>query len=156
MGRLEVRSFLSHTTWYVLAAFTFAAGATSAVGQIATTTTVTLSPTPVYPGEIPVATVTVTASDGSTPPDSATYLPVSCVIQARGHNAAYAANLQNGVASIPLTSLEFDPVDNEFKLACTYDGVANYAASSAALLPFSIINCTVWIVNSDGTVSLLN
>lgn len=156
MGRLNVRSFVCRTTCSILAASTFVVGAQSSHGQITTTTTVTLSPTPVFAGEIPIATVTVTASDGSTPPDSATYLPVSCSIQARGHEAAYAANLQNGIASIPLTSLELDPVDNEFKLACTYVGVANYAASSAALLPFSIINCAVWIVNSDGTVSLLN
>jgi secreted PhoX family phosphatase len=120
-----------------------------------------LAPTPIFYGQIPVATITVTASDGSTPTATGINSPyaerdVSCNIQARGHSAAYGANLQNGVVSIPLGSLEFAPVGNQYALACSYNGSATYAPSSAATVPFSIINCAVWVVNGNGTVSQLD
>jgi hypothetical protein len=161
MFRLRLRPFVCKAVWYVLATLTFATGTASAFGQIATSTTATLAPTPVYYGQIPVATITVTASDGSTPTATGINSPylerdVSCNIQARGHAAAYGANLQNGVASIPLTTLEFAPVGNQYALACSYNGSATYAPSSAATVPFSIINCAVWVVNGNGTVSQLD
>jgi hypothetical protein len=157
MFRLRLRSLVCK----VLATLTFAIGTASAFGQIATSTTVSFAPTPVFYGQIPVATITVTASDGSTPTATGINSPylerdVSCNIQARGHAAAYGANLQNGVASIPLTTLEFAPVGNQYALACSYNGSATYAPSSAATVPFSIINCAVWVVNGNGTVSQLD
>jgi hypothetical protein len=164
MGRLKVRAFVHHTTWHLLAMLICATGAASASGQIATTTTATMTPIPVFVGETPVVTITVTAADGSTPPGSSgpdLYTDVSCSILARGHNAAYATNLQNGVAQISLSTVAEDPVDYSptvvpYTLSCNYVGSATYAASSAALIPFRIINSTVWIVNSDSTISLLN
>ncbi|MGA7155736.1 MAG: hypothetical protein WBY53_02750 [Acidobacteriaceae bacterium] len=152
---INVRPFGCKAVWYVLATLTCAIGAASAFGQIATSTTVSLAPTPVYIGQTPVATVTVTASDGSTPDGS-----VECSIQTRGHNAAYAMNLQNGVASIPLGSIAEDPVYGNpyYALACTYPGdiSATYAASTATTLHFNIIYFSAWIVNNNGTVSQLN
>jgi Bacterial Ig-like domain (group 3) len=136
---------------YVLATLTCAIGTASAFGQIATTTTVSLAPTPVYFGQTPVATVTVTASDGSIPDGS-----VTCNIQARAHEASYSSPLQNGVASISLSTLALDPVGNQYALACSYPGSATYAASTATTLPFEIIFFSAWIVNSDGTVSQLD
>ena len=100
MFSLRVRPFGCKAVWCVLATLTCAIGTASAFGQIATTTTVSLAPTPVYFGQTPVATVTVTASDGSTPDGS-----VSCAIQTRGHAASYCQTLQNGVASIPLLTI---------------------------------------------------
>ncbi len=161
MFSLRLRSFRCKAVWYVVATLTCAIGTASAFGQIATSTTVSLAPTPVYAGQIPVAAVTVTASDGSTPDGS-----VTCNIEARAHAASYAMNLQNGVASIPLTSLEFAPVGNQYTLACSYldyllgsETPANsppYAGSTATTLPFEIIFFSAWIVNSDGTVSQLD
>ena len=133
---------------YVLVALTCALGAASAFGQIATSTSVSLAPTPVYFGQTLVATVTVTAADGSIPDSS-----VTCAIQARGHNASYSRNLQNGVASLPLSSIAQDPVGNDYYLACAYPGSSAYAASTATRLPFEILFFSAWIVNSDGTVS---
>lgn len=112
------------------------AGAGSAFGQISTSTSASLAPSPVDLGTTPVVTVTVTASDGSTP-DSA----VSCSIETRGHNAAYSANLQGGVASIALQTIAQDPVGT-YTLACSYVGSSNYAASSATTISFSIISAT--------------
>jgi hypothetical protein len=151
MFSLRVRSFGRKAVWYVLATLTWAIGTASAFAQIATSTTVSLAPTPVYYGQTPVATVTVTATDGSTPDGS-----VECNIQARAHNAAYASPLQNGVASISLSTLALDPVGNQYALACSYTGSATYAASTATMLPFEIIFFSAWIVNSDGTVSQLD
>lgn len=151
MFGLNVRSFVCSTTWSVLAMLTCATSAASAVGQIATSTTVSFAPAPVYFGETPVVTVTVTATDESTPDGTAT-----CNIQARAHAAGYAQPLQNGVASIPLTSVAVDPVGNDYKLACFYPGSPRYAASASIPLPFQIINCSVWTANSNGTVSQLN
>jgi hypothetical protein len=150
MGRLKLRSFVCQTTWYLLATLTCVTGAASAFGQIATSTTVSLAPTPVYFGQTPVATVTVTASDGSTPDGS-----VTCAIQTRGHAAAYSRSLQNGVASINLLSIAQDPV-GQYLLACAYPGSPTYAASTATRLTFEIINFAAWIVNNDGTVSQLD
>ena len=150
MFSLRVRSFGCKAVWYVLATLACALGTASAFGQIATSTTVSLAPTPVYRGQTPVATVTVTASDGSTPDGIAT-----CAIQTRGHAAAYSRPLQNGVASIPLISIAQDPAQI-YTLACQYAGFATYAASTATTLPFEIINFSAWIVNNNGTVSQLN
>ena len=154
MFSLRVRSSRCKAVWYGLASLTCVLGTASAFGQIATSTTVSLAPTPVYFGQTPVATVTVTASDGSTPDGS-----VSCAIQTRGHLSSYAMNLQNGVASIPLIYIAQDPAQiDPYTLACTYPGdiSATYAASAATDLYFNIINFASWIVNSDGTVSKLN
>ncbi len=157
---LRLRSRVCKSVWYVLVTLTFAIGAASAFGQIATSTTVSLAPTPVYYGQTPVATVTVTASDGSTPtgtPSNGIFAErdISCNIQTRGHNAAYGANLQNGVASISLGSIAQDPV-GQYLLACSFSGSATYAASTATTLTFEIINCAVWSVNVNGTVSELD
>ncbi len=151
MSSLRVRSYGCKAVWYVVATLTCTIGSASAFGQIATSTTVSFAPTPVYQGETPVATITVTANGESTP-DGA----VNCNIQARGHAAAYARTLQDGVASIPLTTVALDPVGNEYTLACTYSGSPTYAASAATPVPFQIINCSVWTVNGNGTVSRLN
>jgi hypothetical protein len=112
----------------------FLAGAGSGFGQISTSTNATLAPSPVDQGTTPVATVTVTASDGSTPDSS-----VTCAIQTRGHNASYSAALEGGVASISLLSIAQDPIGN-YTLACSYAGSSNYAASSANTISFSIIS----------------
>jgi Bacterial Ig-like domain (group 3) len=152
MFSLRAGSFGRKTGWYVLAMPTCALATASAFGQIATSTTVSLAPTPVYYGQTPVATVTVTASDGSIPAGS-----VSCNILTRGHNAAYASPLQNGVVSINLSSVSLDPVQSDpYTLVCSYTGSATYAASTATTLPFEIIFFSAWIVNSDGTVSQLD
>jgi len=152
MLSLRFGPFVCKAVWYVLATLTFAIGTASAFGQIGTSTTVSLAPTPVYLGQTPVATVTVTASDGSTPDGS-----VTCAIQTRGHAAAYSRPLQNRVASIPLLSIAQDPVDGDpYTLACSYPGSATYGASTATTLSFEIIDCSVWIVNGNGTVSELN
>ena len=151
MFRLGVRAFRCKGLRCVLATLTCAIGAATALGQIATSTTVSLAPTPVYYGQILVATVTVTATDGSTPDGS-----VTCDIQARGHIAAYSSTLQNGVASLSLSSVAQDPVGNDYRLACTYAGSSAYAESPATPLPFQIINCSVWSVNSNSTVSQLD
>jgi hypothetical protein len=162
MFRPRLRSLVCKAVWYVLATLTFATGTASAFGQIGTSTTVSLAPTPVYFGQTPVATVTVTASDGSAPTHSGSgssgpfvARDVSCNIQTRGHNAAYAANFQNGVASIPLTSIAQDPV-GQYALACNYNGSSTYAPSTAATLSFEVINFSAWIVNNNGTVSQLD
>jgi hypothetical protein len=152
MFSLRVRSFSSKTVWYVLATLTCALGTAAAFGQIATSTTLSFAPMPVYQGQTPVATLTVTASDGSTPDGS-----VACSIETRGHNAAYASPLQNGVVSISLATVAQDPAQSDpYLLACSYPGSATYAASAAPNLNFQIINFSAWIVNSNGTVSQLN
>jgi hypothetical protein len=110
------------------------ASASSAIGQISTSTNASLAPSPVDLGTTPVATVTVSASDGSKPNSS-----VTCAIQTRGHNASYSATLQGGVASISLLSIAQDPVGS-YTLACSYAGSSNYAASSANTISFSIIS----------------
>ena len=150
MFSLRVRSFGCEAVWYVLATLTCAIGTASAFGQIATTTTASVAPTPVFYGQTPVVTITVTASDGSTPDSTAT-----CNIQTRGHNASYRSSLQNGVASISLVTIAQDPV-GQYTLACDYDGSATYTGSAATTLSFQIINLSAWIVNSDGTVSQLD
>ena len=151
MFSLRVRSFCSKAFWYVLATLTCAIGTASAFGQIATSTTVSIAPVPVYYGQTPVATVTVTAADGSTPDGS-----VTCAIQARGHLSSYSRPLQNGVVSIPLAAVPEDPVGNQYPLACAYPGSPAYTASAAARLTFEIVYCYVWAVNGNGTVSQLN
>ena len=152
MFSLRSRSLVCKGVWYVLAALTFATGTASAFGQIATSTTVSLAPTPVFSGQTPVATVTVAANDGSTPGGS-----VECNILTRGHNAAYSRPLQNGMASIPLSSIAQDPAQSDpYTLACTYVGSATDAASTATTLSFQIINCAVWSVNGNSTVSELD
>jgi len=151
MFRFRLRSFVCKAVWYVLATLPFATGTASAFGQIATSTTVSLAPTPVYFGQTPVATVTVTAGDGSTPGGS-----VECNILTRGHNAAYASPLLNGVVSINLSTVSQDPVEsNPYTLVCSYPGSATYATSTATKLSFEIIDCSVWTVNGNGTVSEL-
>jgi streptogramin lyase len=151
MFSLRSRSLVCSAVWYVLATLTFVTWTASAFGQVATSTTVSVAPTLVYFGQTPIATVTVTATDGSTPGGS-----VECNIQARGHNAAYGRALQNGVASIPLSSVAEDPVGKQYALACSYPGSPDYAASFATAVPFQIIDCSVWTVNGNGTVSELN
>jgi len=152
MFRIRLGSFVCTAVWYVLATLTFAIGTASAFGQIATSTTATVAPTPVFYGQTPVATVTVTASDGSTPGGS-----VECNILTRGHNAAYSSPLQNGVASISLVTIALDPAQSDpYTLACSYPGSATYGASTATTLSFQIINCAVWSVNVNGTVSELD
>jgi len=151
MFRLRLRSFVCKAVWYVLATLTFTTWAASAFGQIVTSTTLSLAPTPVYFGQTPVATVTVTATDGSTPAGS-----VTCAIETRGHNAAYSSPLQNGVVSISLVTIAQDPVaGNPYTLVCSYPGSPDYAASTATKLSFQIIDCSVWIVNGNSTVSEL-
>ncbi len=134
MLSLKSESVSHRLTRCVLLSAICLAGAGSAFGQISTSTSASLAPSPVDLGTTPVATVTVTATDGSTPDSS-----VTCAIQTRGHNASYSANLQGGVASIPLQSVAQDPVGN-YTLACTYVGSSNYAASSANTISFSIIS----------------
>ncbi len=151
MFNLKIKAFVCNAVWYVLATLTFSIGTASAFGQIATSTTVSLAPNPVYYGHTPIATITVTASDGSTPDGG-----VECNIQARGHNAAYGATLQNGVVSISLATVAQDPVGDQYGLACAYAGSSAYVASVATTLPFSIINCSVWVANGNGTVSQLD
>jgi hypothetical protein len=152
MFGLRSRSFVCKAVWYVLATLTCATCTASAFGQVATTTTATLAPTPVFSGQTPVTTVTVTASDGSTPDGS-----VTCAIQTRGHNAAYSSPLQNGVASISLVTIALDPAQSDpYTLACSYVGSTTDAASTATTLSFQIINCAVWSVNGNSTVSELD
>lgn len=151
MFSLRVRSFGCKAVWYVLATLTCAIGTASAFGQIATSTTLSVAPTIVYFGQTPVATVTVTATDGSIPDGS-----VTCDITTRGHNAAYASPLQSGVASINLSTVAQDPVGNQYALTCYYPGSPAYAASASTTVPFEIINFSAWIVNSNGTVSQLD
>jgi hypothetical protein len=60
------------------------------------------------------------------------------------------------VASIPLITVTYDPVGKQYALACSYNGSATYARSSATTVPFQIIDCSVWTVNGNGTVSELD
>jgi streptogramin lyase len=61
------------------------------------------------------------------------------------------------VASIPLLSIAQDPVNiDPYTLACTYPGSPAYGSSAATTLSFEIINCSVWSVNGNGTVSELD
>jgi sugar lactone lactonase YvrE len=65
--------------------------------------------------------------------------------------------LQNGVASIPLMSIAQDPAQiDPYSLVCSYPGSATYGASTATTLTFEIINCAVWSVNGNSTVSELD
>jgi hypothetical protein len=107
-----------------------------AYAQISTSATVSLSPQPIYQGMAPVATVTVTASDGSSPNAS-----VNCSIQTRGHAASYAANVVSGTAAISLSSIAQDPVGT-YSLACTYVGSSTYATSSAPTTDFQVLATT--------------
>jgi hypothetical protein len=134
MLSLKSESVSYRLTRYALLSAICLAGAGSALGQISTSTNASLAPSPVDQGTTPVATVTVTTSDGSSPDSS-----VTCAIQARGHNASYSSTLQGGVASISLLSIAQDPVGN-YTLACSYAGSSNYAASSANTISFSIIS----------------
>jgi hypothetical protein len=104
--------------------------------QISTSATVSLSPQPIYQGTAPVATVTVTASDGSSPNAS-----VNCAIQTRGHAASYSANVVSGTAAISLSSIAQVPVGT-YSLACTYVGSSAYAASSAPTTNFQVLATT--------------
>jgi hypothetical protein len=108
----------------------------SANAQIGTSATVSLSPQPIYQGTAPVATVTVTASNGSSPNASAT-----CSITTRGHAASYSANVVSGTASMSLSSIAQDPVGT-YSLACTYSGSSTYAASSASTMNFQVLAVT--------------
>jgi hypothetical protein len=134
MPSLKPDSAASRLTLCALLSAICLVGVGSAFGQISTSTTASLAPTPVDLGTTPVATVTVTASDGSTPDSLAT-----CTIQTRGHAASYSVTLQGGVASISLPSVAQDPVGN-YTLACSYGGSSNYAPSSATTISFSIIS----------------
>jgi hypothetical protein len=108
----------------------------SAYAQISTSATVSLSPQPVYQGTAPVATVAVTASDGSSPNAS-----VNCSIQTRGHAASYSANVVSGTANISLTSIAQVPAGT-YTLACTYLGSSAYAGSSAPTTNFQVLAAT--------------
>lgn len=107
-----------------------------AFAQTSTSATVALSPQPIYQGTTPVATVTVSASDGSSPNAS-----VNCSIVTRGHAAAYAANVVSGTASIALSSIAQVPVGS-YSLACTYVGSSTYRASSTPTTPFQVLAAT--------------
>jgi hypothetical protein len=108
----------------------------SAGAQISTSATLSLSPQPIYQGTAPVATVAVTASDGSSPNSSAT-----CTITTRGHVAAYSANVVSGTATMLLSSLAQVPVGT-YSLTCTYVGSSSYAESSAPTKSLQVLAVT--------------
>jgi hypothetical protein len=107
-----------------------------AYAQISTSATVTLSPQPIHQGTAPVATVTVTAINGSSPNST-----VNCAIQTRGHAASYSANVVSGTAAILLSSIAQVPVGT-YSLACTYVGSSAYSASSAPTTNFQVLATT--------------
>ncbi len=130
------RSFRPATIRLSLAALIPLLSYSPAYAQISTSATVSLSPQPIYQGTAPVATVTVTASDGSSPNAS-----VSCAIQTRGHAASYSANVVSGTAAISLSSIAQDPVGT-YSLACSYVGSSAYAASTAPTTNFQVLAIT--------------
>jgi hypothetical protein len=85
-------------------------------------------------GTTPTATISVAVSGNSNPPGA-----VSCMIRARGHNAAYRASLASGSVSISLTSLAQAPIGT-YPLTCSYQGSGQYGASSAAPMNISIVS----------------
>jgi hypothetical protein len=129
-------SFRPATIRLSLAALIAVLSYSPAYAQISTSATVSLSPQPIYQGMAPVATVTVTASNGSSPNAS-----VNCSIQTRGHAASYAANVVSGTAAISLSSIAQDPVGT-YSVACTYVGSKAYAASSASTTNFQVLAVT--------------
>jgi hypothetical protein len=136
MNTCLTHSFRPATIRLSLAALIAVLSYSPAYAQISTSATVSLSPQPVYQGMAPVATVTVTASDGSSPNAS-----VNCSIQTRGHAASYSANVVSGTAAISLSSIAQDPVGT-YSLACTYGGSSAYATSSASTTNFQILAAT--------------
>ncbi len=130
------RSFRPATIRLSLAAIIALLTYSPAYAQISTSATVSLSPQSIYQGTAPIATVTVTASDGSSPNAS-----VNCAIQTRGHAASYSANVVSGTANISLSSIAQDPVGT-YSLACTYVGSPAYAASSASTTNFHVLAVT--------------
>ncbi len=130
------RSFRPTTIRLSLAALIALLSYSPAYAQISTSATVSLSPQPIYKGMAPVATVTVTAIDGSSPNAS-----VNCAIQTRGHAASYSANVVSGTAAISLSSIAQDPVGT-YSLACNYVGSSAYAASSASTTNFQVLATT--------------
>jgi Bacterial Ig-like domain (group 3) len=129
-------SFRPSTIRLSLAALIALLSCGHAHAQISTSATVALSPQTIYQGTAPVATVTVTASDGSSPNAS-----VTCAIQTRGHAASYSANVVSGTAAISLSSIAQDPVGT-YSVACTYVGSSAYAASSAPTTSFQVLAVT--------------
>ena len=99
-----------------------------------TATSVSTSSAQVTQGTTPVASVSVAANGGSNPPGT-----VSCMIRARGHQAAYRATLSNGTASIPLTSLAKVPTGS-YPVACSYQGSGQYAVSSASVRTIQVVS----------------
>jgi hypothetical protein len=136
MNNCLVHSFRPAIIRFSLAAFIALLSYSPAYAQISTSATVSLSPQTIYQGMAPVATVTVTASDGSSPNAS-----VNCAIQTRGHAASYSANVVSGTAAISLSSIAQDPVGT-YSLACTYVGSSAYAASSAPTTNFQVLGVT--------------
>jgi hypothetical protein len=136
MNTSLTHSFRPATIRLALAALIALLSYSPAYAQISTSATVALSPQPIYQGKAPVATVTVTASDGSSPNAS-----VNCAIQTRGHAASYSANVVSGTAAISLSSIAQVPVGT-YSLACTYVGSSAYAASSAPTTNFQVLATT--------------
>lgn len=135
---MNARSIQSHrhTAVLTIAALFLCVSCVRAHAQISTSSSISLSPQPIYQGTAPVATVTVTASDGSSP--NAT---VNCSILTRGHAASYSGNVISGSANIALTSIAQVPVGT-YSLACTYVGSSAYAASSAPTTSFQVLATT--------------
>lgn len=136
MNNCLIHSFRLATIRLSLAAVITLLSYSPAYAQISTSATVSLSPQSIYQGTAPVATVTVTASDGSSPNAS-----VHCSIQTRGHQAAYSANVVSGTAAISLSSIAQVPAGT-YSLACTYVGSSAYAASSAPTTNFQVLATT--------------
>lgn len=136
MNTCLVHSFRPVTVRLALAALVALLSYSPAYAQLSTSATVSLSPQPIYRGTAPVATVTVTASDGSSPNAS-----VNCAIQTRGHAASYSANVVSGTAAISLSSIAQVPAGT-YSLACTYVGSSAYAASSAPTTDFQVLATT--------------
>jgi hypothetical protein len=136
MHTYSTRSFRPATIRLALVALIALLFYSPAYAQISTSATVSLSPQPIYQGAAPVATVTVTASNGSSPNASAT-----CSITTRGHAASYSANVVSGTAAMSLSSIAQDPVGT-YSLACTYAGSSAYAASSAPIENLQVLAVT--------------
>jgi hypothetical protein len=136
MNSCLIHPFRPSTIRLSLAALIALLSYSPAYAQISTSASVSLSPQPIYQGMAPVATVTVTASDGSSPNAS-----VNCAIQTRGHAASYSANVVSGTAAISLSSIAQVPVGT-YSLACTYVGSSAYAASSAPTTNFQVLAVT--------------
>jgi Bacterial Ig-like domain (group 3) len=136
MNKRLIHSFRPATIRLSLAALTAFLYCGYAYAQISTSATVSLSPQPTYQGIAPVATVTVTASDSSSPNGS-----VNCSIQTRGHAASYSANVVSGTANISLSSIAQVPVGT-YTVGCTYVGSSAYTASSAPTTNFQVLAVT--------------